>query len=208
MSDDARPDWLPATDERLQYVGGPRTKAAIPAGLIGAAFVVMGVVGLIAPGPIPRAWPFTLGALGAIGLGIAMPVWTVLWLKHTGYVVTESALYTKRGILGRTVTSVGFETIQNVKTSQSVTGRLFDHGTIAVETAGSGGTTSMEGETTPVGPELAFKYVNDPRSIQRLIDTSATGSERSDDRIPGSTTQWQAVLDEVRAWRRAVEQSQ
>ncbi|MFW6436075.1 MAG: PH domain-containing protein [Halococcoides sp.] len=212
MTSEDRPEWLPASGEAIQYTGGPRIQAAIPAAIAGLTLVVVGVVLAVGLGPVPAALVPQAGGAIAVLAGLAIPALAIVWLRHTEYVVTDAGLYTKRGVLGRSVTSVAFETVQNVSTAQSVTGRLFDHGTVAVETAGGGGSAIETEGGGSVGPELAFKHVDDPRSIARLIGEGQS-SVRGDPaasagpagRVPGSVERWLAIRDEVRAWRQAVD---
>jgi membrane protein YdbS with pleckstrin-like domain len=175
------PDWLVLEPgESLVWVGGPRIQTVIPAVLVGLA-VVAGAV-LVPEIPTPFA-----------AVGVLPPVGTYLWLRNTDYVVTDRRLYRKRGVLGRRVTAVGYETVQNAAYSQGVLGTLFDYGAVEFDTAGEAGT------------ELAFRNIDDPRTVKRYTDEQLGRHRRGSDAIPGSLEQWQAVLQEVRALRDAVE---
>jgi uncharacterized membrane protein YdbT with pleckstrin-like domain len=203
------PAWLPlAADETVQWRGGPRIQTAAPFVLVGLLAVLAGAglfwVWSMAAGTVQPVVP-ALAAL-AVTSGIAVAVWAVLHVETTAYVVTDRHLSRKRGILSRRVTTVGYDTVQNVSYSQGLTGRLFDHGTVEFDTAGGSGT------------ELAFDDVDDPRAVQRLVGAQRQRFERdhgvggaADDggtALPGRPEQWAAVREEVVALRRAVENRQ
>ena len=91
-------------------------------------------------------------------------------------------------MLGRTVRRVGFRKVQNTAYSQSITGSMFGYGTVTVEVAG--------------GDDLRFRRIEAPETVQRAIADRIDGT---DEEIPGSTAQWQPVLQLVREIRAAVE---
>lgn len=199
------PAWLPlAGEETVQWQGGPRIQTIIPAVVVGLALVLGGLGALwYTANEVGSAVLAALGVLATLG-GVVTPIWSLLRVRHTEYVVTDRHLYRKSGVLGRRVTTVGYETVQNVSYSQGITGTLFDHGTVAFDTAGGTGT------------ELAFSNVDDPSALQQLVEKrrarygggdgfgGATGPSE-DDSLPGTTEQWQAVREEVVALRQAVE---
>lgn len=198
-ADGEPPAWLPSVgDERVRWRGGPRVQTVIPAAAIGLALVVAGAV--LAAGVLPFGLglsPLVRDVVAGlfVAVGVAMPLYASLDVRNTDYVVTDRGVYRKDGVLSRSVTAVGFETIQNVGYAQGVTGTLFDYGTLGFETAGSQGT------------EVSFADVNDPRSIERLVSEhlgSARGRDDPDGGIPGTAEQWEAVLAEVRAIGRAL----
>lgn len=175
------PDWLVLEPgESLVWVGKPRIQTVIPAVIVGLA-IVAGAV-------LVREVPTPVAAVGALP-----PLGTYLWLRNTDYVVTDRRLYRKQGILGRRVTAVGYETVQNVAYSQGILGTLFDYGAVEFDTAGEAGT------------ELAFRTVDDPRTVKRHADEQLSRHSQGVDAVPGSLGQWQAVLREVEALRDAVE---
>ncbi|RXK50053.1 PH domain-containing protein [Halorientalis pallida] len=204
-ADGPPPSWLPlAGDERVQWRGGPRIRTIIPAVVIGLAFVLAGLGALWYTAT--EAGSAVLAALGVLAIpsGVLIPSWSLLRIRHTEYVVTDRHLYRKSGVLGRRVTTVGYETVQNVSYSQGITGTLFDHGTVSFDTAGGSGT------------ELSFSNVDDPSAVQQLVEKrrarygggdgfgGGTGPSEGDS-LPGTTEQWAAVREEVGALRRAIE---
>ncbi|SEN52053.1 PH domain-containing protein [Halorientalis persicus] len=204
-SADGPPAWLPlASEESVEWQGGPRIQTIIPSVVVGLTLVLGGLGALwYTATETGSAVLAALGVLAILG-GVVLPIWSLLRVKHTEYVVTDRHLYRKSGVLGRRVTTVGYGTVQNVSYSQGITGTLFDHGTVAFDTAGGTGT------------ELAFSNVDDPSTVQQLVERrrtrygggdgfgGATGAS-GDGSVPGTTEQWAAVREEVVALRRAVE---
>jgi len=171
--------WLTLADgETVAWEGRPRLTTALPGIGLGVALAV-GALGVgVARGLALLAVPVALvGCLVAAG--------AYLRVVNTEYVVTDQALYAKRGIVGRSVTEASLSKVQNSAFSQDALGTAFDYGTVTFEIAG--------------GNDVSFRRIDDPEVVRRLVDRTAG------DEVPGSVEQWRAVLDEVRALRRAVE---
>lgn len=199
------PAWLPlASDETVQWRGSPRIQTVIRSLVVGLAFVLVGLGALwYAATQVGSVVLVALSVL-AVLTGVVMPIWTLIRVRHTEYVVTDSHLYRKNGVLGQRVTTVGHETVQNVAYARGITGTLFDYGTVAFDTAGGSGT------------KLSFSNVDDPSVVQQLVESQRTryggGDEfggvtetGGDGARPGTAEQWAAVREEVVALRRAVE---
>ncbi|WP_435125065.1 PH domain-containing protein [Halobaculum sp. D14] len=186
MSDDAAvPDAVSlADDESVLWTGRPRLSAAIPAGVVGVLFVAGGVAAAVAGQPDAA---FIVGGLLLALVGVAVPAGALLSLTNTRYVVTDRAAYVKTGVVGRSVARARLATVQNSAYSQSLTGSLFGYGTVDLQTAGG---------------SFAFRRVDDPRDVRTRIDRRIGG----DDDLPGTASQWRAVLEETAALRRALEQ--
>lgn len=169
-------EWLaPGAGESVVWSAHPRLMTVLPAALVGLALVVAGVAAAVVAGrPL---------ALALVPVGLAVPAWKYLVVTHTRFVVTDRALYRKRGVFSRSVRRVGIERVQNSAFRQGMRGSLFGYGTVVVEAAGGG--------------RLRFHDIEDPREVRALVDRRAGGG----DGIPGSTAQWEAVLAEVRALR-------
>lgn len=177
----ASPSWLTlGSDEAIRWQGGPRIQTV----LVGVA---AGLGLAVAAGLAGMGWAVVVLA------AVAPAVPAYLWVRHTDYVVTDEALYRKSGVVGRSVTTVGLDTVQNVGYAQSATGALFGYGTVEFQTAGSGET------------ELVFRYVDDPETITHVVENVRGRCGRANGEIRGSTEQWRAVRDELRAIRVALE---
>lgn len=166
-------------DEDVRWSGRPRLLSVLPAAVFGLALVV-GAIAVFAA--TRRSLPLLFVPVG-IGLG----VWGYLVVTNTRFVVTDRAVYRKRGVLSRNVRRIGVERIQNSSFRQGVRGALFGYGTVVVQAAGGG--------------SIRFHDIESPREVRALVDRRA----EADDEVPGSAARWEAVLSEVRAWRDAVE---
>lgn len=183
-------DWLTLeAGEEVVWSGQPRIQTVIPGVVVGLVLAAVPVwVAVTGAVEVPFAvWPLAL-------VGLLPPVLVYVWIRNVEFVVTNRRCYRKRGVLSRDVLAVGFETVENSSYEQGVLGTAFGYGTVAVDTAGSGGV------------ELTFWRVDDPQSVQRVVldQRDAYRAER-DDELPGTVEQWRAVLAEVRGLRRAAE---
>jgi len=188
------PPWLDLDErEAIQWRDTRRTMAIVPTALGALPFVLAGLfaavalpstdLGLVAP---------VGGLLVAVG-ALALVGWQLLAIRSTEYVLTNERLYRRQGVLSLAVTTVDYETIQNVTYTQTVTGRLFDHGSLAFDTAGGSGT------------ELTFDDIDDPRPVEGLVNERLADARGEADDLPGTTEQWMSVLDEVRSIRRSLD---
>ncbi|WP_332898661.1 PH domain-containing protein [Haladaptatus sp. CMSO5] len=176
MSDD---EWLVLdAGEDVLWSGHPRLTTVLPALVLAAVFVG----GLVAAA---IAFDQPLIVVPSL-LGVALAGAAYLAVVNTRYVVTNTALYRKTGILSRNVRRVSMSRVQNSAFSQGVLGSLFGYGSVGVEAAGGGA--------------IRFSNIENPRDVRALVDKHATVDE-----IPGSLSQWQAVLTEVKALRAAFE---
>ena len=175
--------------ESVEWTGRPRITTLLPAVAIGVLFAGFGVIAGV--GGESPAFFF------AVPLGAAIPVWQYYALQGIQYVITDSALYVKRGVVTRSVTQANLETVQNSSFEQDITGSIFGYGSVTFEIAG--------------GEDLSFRAIEDPRAIRALVDRAAmnddglSGGDRRASDIPGNLTQWQHVRDEIRAIRRSLE---
>lgn len=176
-------------DETIQWVGRPRTTVILPSVAIGFVLLAVGVGAAVEFG--------AMLALALVPVALAIPGGHYLVVANIQYVVTDRAIYAKRGVLGRSVTQANLETVQNSSYSQDVTGSIFGYGTVEFEIAG--------------GDDLAFRDIHEPRPVRAYVDRASrerdglTGGGRTGSRIPGSLEQWQAVRSEVRSIRRVLQ---
>ena len=168
--DDIGFDWLTLEDdEEVLWSSRPHRSSLVPAFVVG----------------IP---------LSIVLIGLVILLGAYLTYKNTNYVVTNSGLYKKTGILSRDVQKIGFDKVQNISYSQSAIGSYFGYGNVEVSTAGSSGV------------EMQFRSVPAPADVQELIDSRI---ERGDGRSDGDKEDVLAeILTELRTIRRIVEEDQ
>lgn len=174
--------------ESVEWTDRPRITTILPA-------VVVGV--LIAGGGIAASVIGDTLLFLVVPFVLVIPVWQYFALQGVQYVVTDEALYVKRGVLTRSVAQANLETVQNSSFEQDITGSMFGYGSVTFEIAG--------------GNDLSFRAIEDPRSIRGLVDRAASntdglsGDDQRESSIPGDLTQWQQVRDEIQAIRSALE---
>jgi|APHM01.1.fsa_nt_gi Bacterial membrane flanked domain. len=170
--------WFTRDDETIVWEGSPRWSAAI-GGLtfgIGIAAIAVGAAVLID----------SRIAVGAV-VGIAIAGWQLLRVRATSYLLTTRAIWLKKGVLAQSVRRVGIDKVQNTASSQSLSGSLFGYGTVTIEVAG--------------GRDLACRRIDDPETVRQTITNRITDA---DSELPGTLTQWQAVLTTVQDIKKAV----
>ena len=171
-------DWLTFDGgESVAWDGQPKLTTTLPG--VGTGIVLL--VGAI--------WLFGTQNEVVVSLllgvaGVTIGIWAYLSVVNTEYVLSDQAVYTKRGVIGVRISESSLSKIQNSAFSQDALGAVFGYGTVTLEVAGGG--------------DIRFRRIEDPEAVRRLID-QAIGEE-----IPGSLEQWRAVLDEVRVLRKVV----
>ncbi|SDY85220.1 PH domain-containing protein, partial [Halopenitus persicus] len=114
--------------ESVAWSGRPRITTILPAVVIGVLLLGFGIVASVT-GETPLF-------LAVVPLGVAIPLWKYFALQGVQYVVTDEALYVKRGVLTRSVTQANLETVQNSSFGQDITGSIFGYGSVTFEIAG------------------------------------------------------------------------
>ena len=166
--------------ETVRWSGRPRLLAVLPAAVFGLALVA-GAVGVYVATRRPLPLVF-------VPVGVGLGLWGHLVVTNTRFVVTDRAVYRKRGVLSRNVRRIDVERVQNSSFRQGVRGALFGYGTVVVEAAGGG--------------SIRFHDVEEPGEVRSLVDRR---TEEDDAGRTGSVEQWEAVLAELRAWRAVIE---
>jgi uncharacterized membrane protein YdbT with pleckstrin-like domain len=98
-------------------------------------------------------WFLVLALL--LGLFVYLDIRYIIWRSVT-YTITDQRILQRRGVLGKYTRSIGIARVQDVSTSQSVFGRLFNFGSVEIESAGRD------------GAEL-FTYVPDPEHFRNIL---------------------------------------
>lgn len=176
-------------DESIEWVGRPRTTVILPTVAVGLVLLTVGGGAAVEFSPV--------FAIALVSAALALPAVHYLVVANIQYVVTDRAIYSKRGVLGRSVTQANLETVQNSSYSQGVTGSIFGYGSVEFEIAG--------------GEDLAFRDIREPMSVRAFVDRASrerdglTGQGWAGSRIPGSLEQWQAVRSEIESVRRTLQ---
>ncbi|MDS0298771.1 PH domain-containing protein [Halogeometricum sp. S1BR25-6] len=177
------PDWVTLDDgETVEWTGRPRLVSAVSP-LVVALFLAVGAVALVAFTRLP--WVVAAGSLLLVLLVAVAGVYPVY---TTAYLVTDRAVYAKRGRRARQVTTLELDKVQDVSYRRSAVGGALGYGTVTVEIAGGG--------------DLSLSAVADARRAADLVGRLA---RRADDPIPGTVEQWRAVRDELRGIRAVLE---
>ena len=139
-------DWTTFEEgEVVQWEGKPHIYSLIPVVLIGIPLSIV-----------------------LIGIGLIAYAWVAR--ENTTYVITNRAVYKKRGAVSREVKRVSIEKIQNTSLKQGAAGTYFDYGNVEISTAGS------------EGAEVTFESVAAPRSVQQRLNrqVETLGAEEDD----------------------------
>ncbi|MEY7848019.1 PH domain-containing protein [Natrarchaeobius sp. A-rgal3] len=188
MTDGDRLEWLSLAgdgadaEETIRWRGGPRVQTAYPwvaLATVGALAVLAGVIFELLP----------MVALATIPFPAVVALWALASVARTEYVVTDRRVAIRRGVLGVDVETVGLERVQNTAVSQHAIARVVGYGTVTIEAAS--------------GATFAFRNVAEFDAVHDRLEDQRLG-ERTED-LPGTTEEWEAILAEVRGWRRALE---
>ena len=172
-------DRLPVEPgESVEWTARPRYMRAAPAVATSLALAAVAVWAAVAVDP---------RALAGLVVAPLPGVYRYLSVANTRFVVTDRALYRRRGVLGVDVRTVELDRVQNTRSARGVLGNVFGYGTVEVEVAG--------------GRDLRFYDVYDPEDVRRLVERLA-GARGG---VPGTVEQWLAVREELRAIRRHLE---
>lgn len=145
--------WLSLdTDEEVVWSGRPRLHVvgwlAVPALAIPALLVV--------------AWPSLVSTAIGVLAWAAISYLGYVYVTNIDYVVSTKYVYSKFGILGRSVTQIRLHNIQDTTLNQGIFGTHSNYGTVSFSTAGGEGTT------------LSFYLVDEPSTVKSTIDRQIT----------------------------------
>jgi uncharacterized membrane protein YdbT with pleckstrin-like domain len=77
----------------------------------------------------------------------AISVW-VRWMEDA-LTVTDQRVILEEGVLRRSSRVIPLDRVQDVSTTQTLFGRLFDYGSVAIDAAGTGGTERFDHVASP-----------------------------------------------------------
>jgi uncharacterized membrane protein YdbT with pleckstrin-like domain len=128
--------------------------------LIVVAIVVAGAL-VRPPGSLGSLRWFVLLAL-LLGLFVYLDIQYIMWRAET-YTITDERVLLRRGVIGKFSRSIGLARVQDVSTSQNLLGRVFDFGTVEIESAGKDGAEILT-------------YVPDPQHFRNVLFERLHGS--------------------------------
>lgn len=151
-----QPEWLTLEGgEEIVWTGQPRTMSVARPALRAAVrtAVLLAVVWAFWSGFVDEQLPSLVPAVADLLPGVVLPAvaglvvawgvgqvaWAYLTVVNVDYVLTDRNVYKKTGVFSEHVTRVGVDRVQRTSQSKDVLGNLFDYGSVAVSTAGSGG---------------------------------------------------------------------
>jgi uncharacterized membrane protein YdbT with pleckstrin-like domain len=131
-------------------------------------FYVVGVLVAAAVGAVVALIDSTGTGIGVFVAGVVVVV-LVGWLRRLGtrYAITTERLWIQRGLLARHTQETRLTRVQNVNTDQSMLQRMLRIGVVDFDTAGTDAPDS----------EFAFRGVDDPAKVARLVDDAIRQSQ-------------------------------
>lgn len=134
-------------------------------------------------------------------------IWTGLYYKSVVYHLNATEMTWKRGVWFRKTGIVPYNRITNVDIAQGPVMRFFGISNLKIQTAGSSGNNGS--------PEISLEGVDDPEPLRAMImdfvrggapSPAATGVDLRSAASAGATADMGALLAEVAAIRRLLEQ--
>jgi uncharacterized membrane protein YdbT with pleckstrin-like domain len=161
-------DLLPGETVLLQVNRHPVVMArrvALPT-LIVAVVIAVGAFLPLQPPAAPMRWFALLVVL--IGWMVYLDIQFIIWRSETLTITDQRVLY-RRGVFGRFSRSTALARVQDVTTAQGLFGRIFNFGTVEVESAARDGAE-------------VFDHVPDPAHFRNVLFEHIHGA-------PGSASQ-------------------
>src|SRR4030081_917945 len=90
-----------------------------------------------------------------LGLLVYLDIQYIIW-RSESYTISDQRVLLRRGVIGKYSRSVGIARVQDVTTSQGLLGRVFDYGTVEIESAGKDGAEILA-------------YVPDPQDFRNVL---------------------------------------
>src|ERR1700680_1132034 len=90
-----------------------------------------------------------------LGLLVYLDLHYIIWRSET-FTITDQRVILRRGVVGKFTRSISLARVQDVSTSQNLLGRIFDFGTVEIESAGKDGAEVLT-------------YVPDPQHFRNVL---------------------------------------
>jgi uncharacterized membrane protein YdbT with pleckstrin-like domain len=86
----------------------------------------------------PHGWKILFGILLApVIVGLGLLAWVFVTYRTTEIAITNKRIIAKSGFVSRSTTEINLPKIESLQVDQSVTGRLFNYGSIIIAGAGT-----------------------------------------------------------------------
>jgi len=186
-----------------------RHKLFLIVGLSGA----LALIGCMLPGMAIAAEG--RGSAAAIGFVVAVVI-NIIWLvpallvippyyRSLQYEIHDDEVIVRAGVITKSIKHVPFRTVTNLQVKQGPFDRLFGIGTLDIQTAGMSGQSGAE---ESLGGLSNFQEVYDQVAVAvRRFRGAMAPTQAEEERAPVDKQALAAILDEVRAIRRAMEKS-
>jgi uncharacterized membrane protein YdbT with pleckstrin-like domain len=90
-----------------------------------------------------------------LALFVYLDIQYIIW-RSESYTISDQRVLLRRGVIGKFSRSIGIGRVQDVTTSQGLLGRVFDYGTVEIESAGKDGAEVLA-------------YVPDPQDFRNVL---------------------------------------
>jgi uncharacterized membrane protein YdbT with pleckstrin-like domain len=90
-----------------------------------------------------------------LALFVYLDIQYIIW-RSESYTISDQRVLLRRGVIGKFSRSIGISRVQDVTTSQGLLGRVFDYGTVEIESAGKDGAEVLN-------------YVPDPQDFRNVL---------------------------------------
>jgi len=117
------------------------------------------------------------------GLIIAY-IWADVYWKKYSFEVGPDRIIITRGVIGKRVTNIPYERVQNVNIWRGVLDRIFGLYAVQIETAGGSNVRSTGGYGTRMATEGSIQGLTNPEPIADYIIAKSKGSKDLGDKIP------------------------
>jgi steroid delta-isomerase-like uncharacterized protein len=135
------------SDERVTH----RTKLHWILYMPGALILVGALVLLAIAATVTNGgsfWYWVVAAFGVVAVGWLLHAWFTRWI--TEIAVTNRRVIYKTGFIRRTTNEMQMDKVESVKVDQSILGRIFNYGDVAILGTGAGTFTTLKKIAAPI----------------------------------------------------------
>ena len=148
-------------------------------------------------------WPITAAAIFLMWV-ISVPI-ILLWIKNLSYHIEDDRVSIHKGIITKVQQNIPYRSITDFVLHRSLFDRLLGNGSLRIQTAGQSRSASgYEGQLSGLiqWSELHEQLRGKIKRLHPVSESTATAEPGAQ---PGSQTQLNQILDELRAIRKIME---